>query len=1027
VGLALTAAVPANAQTGNFQDNNSLTGSYPTTSTTREIVGQTFTAQATGKLKSITVWVGGNSNGGYMNLTVENVTGGVPNGVGQHTFGILLGSASTSEQVFYLQGSDGGLDVVAGQVYAFSWYAYGGTKLVETSIGNAYSGGSMFQGIDNSFPQGYQAAFTDQDFRFVTSIDSTVVTNPTVTGTPASAILGSAYSFAYLLGGTPIASKTRISSGALPPGLSISNGGVISGTPTATGTYTFTVEVDNGAYATINSSILVRSNLPDAPAIASASAGYKQATVTFTSPAYTGSSAITGYTVTTTSGSFSCTAVATDTSCAVTGLTAGNLYRFTVTASNSSGTGASSAQSTLIQPYSEPGSPSPVSSDLGDEQITVNWGPASNNGGSISTYTVTLSPGGQTCTVGLGTYACTFTGLTNGVAYTPSVYATSNRGIGSTNIGAATTPGALPSAPTLFSATAGNQSAALSWALPADNGGYAPTGYQLRHRADASEPWTIIALGAVYSYTVTGLDPDDDSEFQIAAITSFGGPGAFATASATPYGPPAAPTSVTVNPTNGQLGIAWSAPHDFGAAISGYAVQYKETTSAVWLAGPTTTSLSAAISGLTNGVSYDVQVSAANLAGYGPWSGTAVGTPLTTATAPQLFQTIPGDQSVILNWASPADLGGSAVISYLVSYRSGVTWTDVQTTQLTTTFTGLDNGVAYDVRVAAITAAGLGAFATSSVTPYGVPEIVVITPTRGDSEVALSWTAAAPNGSAVIAYELQYKLGTDSIWTTPPTPTALSATVTGLTNGVSYDFRVRAYNQGGAGPFAVVSATPSTVPGVPQGFTAIGGDESITVDWDPPLDDGGSPITSYDVEYKDAFGWVDAAGATTFTGLTNSLLHDVHVRAVNAVGPGPWAILGVTPYQFEPTFSVPAGTTLKAGDTVTVSGDEALPGETVAIELQSAPIHLGSTVVAADGSYSLTVTIPSTAVAGAHHLVATLGGSLGTAQLAVGVLRPSGLAGTGVDPVVPFGSAVLLLLAGGLLFWRSRRGLRTPR
>jgi titin len=431
--------------------------------------------------------------------------------------------------------------------------------------------------------------------------------------------------------------------------------------------------------------------------------------------------------------------------------------------------------------------------------------------------------------------------------------------------------------------------------------------------------------------------------------------------------------------------------------------------------------------GLTNGVSYDVQVSAENIAGYGPWSGTAVGTPLTTATTPQLFQTIPADQSVILHWAPPANLGGSAVINYLVSYRSGTIWTDVQTTQLTTTFTGLDNGVAYDVRVGAITAAGLGALATSSVTPFGVPEIVVITPTPSDSEVALSWTAAAPNGSAVIAYDLQYKLASDSIWTTPPAPTGLSATVTGLTNGTSYDFRVRAYNQGGAGPFAAISATPSTIPGVPQGFTAIGGDQSITIDWDAPLDDGGSPITSYDVEYKDAVGWVDAAGATTITGLTNSLLHDVHVRAVNAVGPGPWATLGVTPYQFEPSFSVPAGTTLKAGDTVTISGDEALPGETVAIELQSAPIHLGSTVVATDGSYTLTVTIPSTAVGGAHHLVAMLGASLGSGQLAVAVLGPSALAGTGIDLAGPIGMLALLLLGGGVLVWRSRRAVRAPR
>ena len=1026
--LVLGGGLPASAQTGNFQDNNSLTGTYATTSTTREIVGQTFTAQATGKLKSITVWVGGHSNAEYMNLTVENVTGGFPNGTGQHTFGILIGTSSASEQVFYLQNTDGGLDVVAGQTYAFSWYSYGGTKLVQTSSGNAYTGGSMFQGIDNSFPQGYQAAFANQDFRFVTSIDSTIVTNPTVTGTPGAAAVGSAYSFAYSLGGTPVASKARISAGALPPGLSISNGGVISGTPTSTGTFTFTVEVDNGAYATINSSILVQSALPDAPTIGSATAGYEAASVTFTPPVYTGSSAITGYTVTANSGGFSCTAAATATSCVVNGLIAGSLYRFTVAAINASGTGASSALSNLIQPYSVPGAPSPVWTDVGDEQITVNWGPALNNGGSISTYSVLLSPGVQSCTVGLGTYSCTFTGLTNGVAYTPSVVATSNRGTGEVNTGAAATPGTLSSAPTSFSATARVQSVDLVWGSPADNGGFPPSGFRLSYRAGATDPWIDIDTGFTFTHTVSGLIAGQQYEFKVAAITAFGtNLGAYtASESATPFGTPAAVHLLTVVPGPQRLSVSWIPGYDFELPITGYTVEYKETSSLVWLS-VNTVNQSVPLPGLTNGVSYDVRVRAINSAGAGAWTTPVSGTPSSPATVPQSFTVTPGDGTLTLTWDPPADLGGFPVTTYRASYSTGGPFTTVSTALLTTTFSGLANATAYTVRVYAVTAVGDGTAAVASATPFGVPDAVVITPTRGDSEVSLSWTTAAPNGSPVTSYELQYKLSSDPTWSTPLPPSAFSATVTGLTNGLSYDFRVRALNLGGAAPYAVVSATPAAAPGTPQNFTAVGGDESITIDWDVPLDDGGSPITSYDVEYKDAVGWVDAAGATFITGLTNSLLHDVRVRAVNAVGPGPWATLSITPYQFEPNFSVPAGTTLKAGDTVTISGDESLPGETVAIELQSAPIHLGSTVVAADGSYTLTVTIPSTAVGGAHHLVAMLGASLGSGQLAVAVLGPSALAGTGSDLALPFGMLVLLLLGGGALVWRSRRAVRAPR
>ncbi len=422
-----------------------------------------------------------------------------------------------------------------------------------------------------------------------------------------------------------------------------------------------------------------------------------------------------------------------------------------------------------------------------------------------------------------------------------------------------------------------------------------------------------------------------------------------------------------------------------------------------------------------------MRVRAINSAGNGVWTGPVSGTPGAAATVPQSFSVTPGDGTLTLTWDPPADLGGFPVTTYRASYSTGGPFTNVDTTLLTTTFNGLNNGTAYTVRVFAITDFGAGDAAVTSSTPFGVPGTVVITPTHGDAEVSLSWTTAAPNGSPVTGYELQYKLSSDSTWTTPLPPTGLSATVTGLTNGLSYDFRVRAHNLGGAASYALVSATSATVPGEPQHVTAVGGDESITVDWDPPLDDGGLAITGYDVEYKDATGWVDALGATTITGLTNSFMHGVRVRSANAEGEGAWVVVWVTPYKFDPRFSVPAGTILKAGDTVTISGDEALPGETLAVELQSTPILLGSAVVAPDGSYSLTVTIPSTAVGGAHHLVATLGGSLGTAQLAVGVLSRSALAGTGTDLTVPMGVLVLLLLGGAALVLRSRRAAHAPR
>jgi len=52
------------------------------------------------------------------------------------------------------------------------------------------------------------------------------------------------YSYTFSAGGSPII-EFSIIAGALPDGLSLSSDGVLSGTPTVTGTFTFTVEAKN--------------------------------------------------------------------------------------------------------------------------------------------------------------------------------------------------------------------------------------------------------------------------------------------------------------------------------------------------------------------------------------------------------------------------------------------------------------------------------------------------------------------------------------------------------------------------------------------------------------------------------------------------------------------------------------------------------------------------------------------------------------------------------------------------------------
>lgn len=88
------------------------------------------------------------------------------------------------------------------------------------------------------------------------------------------------------------------------------------------------------------------------------------------------------------------------------------------------------------------------------------------------------------------------------------------------------------------------------------------------------------------------------------------------------------------------------------------------------------------------------------------------------------------------------------------------------------------------------------------------------TGTAGNAQVALAWTAPSVLAQTPITdYVVQYSSNSGSTWTTfsDGTSTAASATVTGLTNGTAYVFRVAAVNGIGTGAYSSVvgPVTPS--------------------------------------------------------------------------------------------------------------------------------------------------------------------------------------------------------------------------
>ena len=163
-----------------------------------------------------------------------------------------------------------------------------------------------------------------------------------------------------------------------------------------------------------------------------------------------------------------------------------------------------------------------------------------------------------------------------------------------------------------------------------------------------------------------------------------------------------------------------------------------------------------------------------------------------------------------------ANISWSAVTnatSYAVEYKlnSAATWTVLNAAQTTTTasLTGLTAGTAYNWRVRATCATGAGNYATANFTTTAA--VALCGNPTGLSTTGITTTTATLTWSAVAnatSYALEYKLNTTATWTVfNATLSTTTASLTGLTAGTAYNWRVRANCANGSGAYVSVNFT----------------------------------------------------------------------------------------------------------------------------------------------------------------------------------------------------------------------------
>jgi hypothetical protein len=79
---------------------------------------------------------------------------------------------------------------------------------------------------------------------------------------PPDAVTGIPYTYTFVANGQPVPRISLVSPSTLPPGLVLATDGTVAGTPTARGTYTFSLRATNAAGSVVSPTIPVNVSAP---------------------------------------------------------------------------------------------------------------------------------------------------------------------------------------------------------------------------------------------------------------------------------------------------------------------------------------------------------------------------------------------------------------------------------------------------------------------------------------------------------------------------------------------------------------------------------------------------------------------------------------------------------------------------------------------------------------------------------------------------------------------------------------------
>jgi titin len=570
-----------------------------------------------------------------------------------------------------------------------------------------------------------------------------------------------------------------------------------------------------------------------------------------------------------------------------------------------------------------------VTSIPGDNILEINWNsPSDTRGYNVYDYAITYYTGAVidntnlVATVNSFVNSITLTSLSNGQDYCVVIAAQTSNTVKNEliygeiftviNVGDSvrTIPFTNPSVPTGVSIIPGNSEISLEWSAPDDDGGFPISHYIISYKVNGTSSYTDVNVGNVTSHTISALTNGVGYDILLYAVNS-----AISTELSTnegtqfsqndvkPYNTSSAVQLLTVVPGNLQVSVSWVEPENTGGfPIDHYKIYLNDST-----VYESTVNNTIILSSLTNGSAYTVKVVPYTMPDYlngevlmGASATSGVYYPYTSSGPISGLDATPSNEQIVLSWTAPSDTGGFSIDHYEISYIGGLT---ISTSELSSTI-AVNNGADIEFTVKAITINSNNAEeligASSSVTSraYTNPlPITVLQVTPEDSKIKLLFIPSANSGGYdIIQYKISRKLhgADDNTYASILINVADLSIVDGnivvvlesLVNGTSYDVKVEVISDTPAGnnntSSAVTSANHSPYrpsSGV-RNIVVTPYNESLNVEWDAPLDNGGFTVTEYKLYLGGNYHSTTATRSALIPGLTNGTYYLVSIVPV---------------------------------------------------------------------------------------------------------------------------------------------------